>query len=279
MFKKILGTAALALGLSTGAQAADKPTLTFGYVNGWDESVAAVHVVTDILQHKLGYPVEIKAVEAAIMWQGVARGDLDGTLSAWLPATHGEYYARLKDKVELVNVNYEGARIGLVVPDYVEARTIADLNNLKKALRGQITGIDAGAGVMRRTEDAIKAYDLDLNLMPSSGAAMTVALARAIQAEKPIVVTGWVPHWKFAKWNLRFLEDPRQVFGEAEQVHTAINPGLHAKAPEAAAFLKKFAWGDQEVGAVMLAIREGAKPADAARTWVEQNPEKVAQWL
>src|SRR5690606_22235776 len=263
MFKKILGTAALALGLSTGAQAADKPTLTFGYVNGWDESVAAVHVVADILQHKLGYPVEIKAVEAAIMWQGVARGDLDGTLSAWLPATHGEYYARLKDKVELVNVNYEGARIGLVVPDYVEARTIADLNNLKKALRGQITGIDAGAGVMRRTEAARQAD----------------ALARAIQAEKPIVVTGWVPHWKFAKWNLRFLEDPRQVFGEAEQVHTAINPGLHAKAPEAAAFLKKFAWGDQEVGAVMLAIREGAKPADAARTWVEQNPEKVAQWL
>src|SRR5690606_17871367 len=149
MFKKTLRTAALALGLSTGAQAADQPTLTSGYVDGWDESVAAVHVVVDILQHKLGYPVEIKAVEAAIMWQGVARGDLDGTLSAWLPATHGEYYARLKDKVELVNVNYEGARIGLVVPDYVEARTIADLNNLKKALRGQITGIDAGAGVMR----------------------------------------------------------------------------------------------------------------------------------
>lgn len=279
MFKKILGAAALALGLGAGAQAADKPTLTFGYVNGWDESVAAAHVVADVLQSKLEYPVQLKAVEAAIMWQGVARGDLDGTLSAWLPATHGEYYARLKDKVELVNINYHGARIGLVVPDYVEATSIADLNALKKDLRGQITGIDAGAGVMRRTEDAIKAYGLDLNLMPSSGAAMTVALARAVQAKKPIVVTGWVPHWKFAKWNLRFLEDPKQVFGAAEEVHTAINPGLHSKAPEAAAFLKKFAWGDQEVGAVMLAIREGAKPADAAREWVEQNPEKVAQWL
>lgn len=279
MFKQFLGGAALALGLSTTAQAADKPTLSFGYVNGWDESVAAVHVVADVLQHKLGYPVQIKAVDAAIMWQGVARGDLDATLSAWLPATHGEYYNRLKDKVELVNINYRGARIGLVVPDYVEARTIADLNNLKKELRGQITGIDAGAGVMRRTEDAIKDYDLDLKLMPSSGAAMTVALARAVQAEKPIVVTGWVPHWKFAKWNLRFLKDPKGTFGAAEEVHTAINPGLHSKAPEAAAFLKKFAWGDQEVGAVMLDIREGTKPADAARAWVEKNPEKVAQWL
>ncbi|HLT03822.1 MAG TPA: glycine betaine ABC transporter substrate-binding protein [Pseudomonas sp.] len=279
MFKQFLGAAALALGLSTTAQAADKPTLSFGYVNGWDESVAAAHVVAEVLQSKLDYPVQLKAVDAAIMWQGVARGDLDATLSAWLPATHGEYYNRLKDKVELVNINYRGARIGLVVPDYVEARTIADLNNLKKELRGQITGIDAGAGVMRRTEDAIKDYDLDLKLMPSSGAAMTVALARAVQAEKPIVVTGWVPHWKFAKWNLRFLEDPKGTFGAAEEVHTAINPGLHSKAPEAAAFLKKFAWGDQEVGAVMLDIREGTKPADAARAWVEKNPEKVAQWL
>ena len=29
----------------------------------------------------------------------------------------------------------------------------------------------------------------------------------------------------------------------------------------------------------MLAIRDGAKPADAARAWVEQNPERVAEWL
>jgi len=279
MLKKILCTAALALGLTAGAHAADKPTLTFGYVNGWDDSVATSHVAAEILRSKLGYPVELKAVEAAIMWQGVARGDLDATLSAWLPATHGEYYARLKDKVELLGVNYSGARIGLLVPTYMNVQSIADLNSIKKDLRGQVTGIDAGAGVMRRTEDAIKAYDLDLNLMASSGPAMTVALARAVQANKPIVVTGWIPHWMTAKWELRFLDDPKKVFGDAEQVHNAVNPGLHAKAPEAAAFLKKFAWQDKEIGAVMLAIRDGAKPADAARAWVEQNPERVAQWL
>ncbi len=44
MLKKILCTAALALGLTAGAHAADKPTLTFGYVNGWDDSVATSHV-------------------------------------------------------------------------------------------------------------------------------------------------------------------------------------------------------------------------------------------
>ncbi|ERI52692.1 glycine betaine ABC transporter substrate-binding protein [Pseudomonas sp. NPDC077649] len=274
-----LGAAALALGLGS-ALAADKPTLKIGYVNGWDDSVAATHVAGEILQSKLGYPVELKPVEPAIMWQGVARGDLDATLSAWLPATHGEYYAKLKDKVVVLGANYQGAKIGLIVPDYVEAKTIADLEKYAKDFDGKITGIDAGAGVMRRTEDAIKQYELtSIKLMPSSGPAMATALTRAEKAGKPIVVTGWIPHWMFAKWKLRFLEDPKKVYGDDEHVDTVVNPGLEAKAADATAFLKKFSWSGEEVGAVMLAIRDGAKPEQAAKDWIAANPERVAGWL
>lgn len=273
-----LGALTLALGLST-AMAADKPTLKIGYVNGWDDSVAATFVAGEILESKLGYQVELQPVEPAIMWQGVARGDLDATLSAWLPATHGEYYAKLKDKVTVLGPNYEGARIGLIVPDYVKAKSIDDLNTYSKDFDGKITGIDAGAGVMRRTEDAIKQYDLDLKLMASSGPAMATALARAEKAQEPIVVTGWIPHWMFAKWNLRFLDDPKQVFGEAEHVDTVINPQLATKAADATAFLKQFSWNGAEVGAVMLAIRDGAKPEQAAKDWIAKNPERVAGWL
>ena len=274
-----LGVAALALGMST-AMAADKPTLKIGYVNGWDDSVAATHVAGEILQSKLGYTVELKAVEPAIMWQGVARGDLDATLSAWLPATHGEYFEKLKDKVEVLGTNYAGAKIGLIVPDYVQAKTIADLQTYAKDFDGKITGIDAGAGVMRRSEEAIKEYALsDIKLMPSSGPGMATALTRAEKDKKAIVVTGWIPHWMFAKWNLRFLEDPKKVFGDDEHVDTVANPSINSKAPEAAAFLKKFSWSGEEVGAVMLAIREGAKPEDAAKAWISKNPERVAEWL
>ncbi|MFI8384521.1 glycine betaine ABC transporter substrate-binding protein [Pseudomonas sp. NPDC079086] len=274
-----LGVAALALGMST-AMAADKPTLKIGYVNGWDDSVAATHVAGEILQSKLGYTVELKAVEPAIMWQGVARGDLDATLSAWLPATHGEYFEKLKDKVEVLGTNYAGAKIGLIVPDYVQAKTIADLQTYAKDFDGKITGIDAGAGVMRRAEEAITEYTLtDIKLMPSSGPGMATALTRAEKDKKAIVVTGWIPHWMFAKWNLRFLEDPKKVFGDDEHVDTVANPSITTKAPEAAAFLKKFSWSGEEVGAVMLAIRDGAKPEDAAKDWISKNPERVAEWL
>ncbi|MDD1510222.1 glycine betaine ABC transporter substrate-binding protein [Pseudomonas sp. CNPSo 3701] len=274
-----LGVAALALGMSS-AMAADKPALKIGYVNGWDDSVAVTHVAGEILKTKLGYDVTLQPVEPAIMWQGVARGDLDATLSAWLPATHGEYYEKLKDKVTVLGTNYDGAKIGLIVPEYVEAKTIADLEKYAKDFDGKITGIDAGAGVMRRTEEAIKEYDLkSMKLMPSSGPAMTTALTRAEKSKKPIVVTGWIPHWMFAQWKLRFLEDPKNVFGEAEHVDTVANPGLEAKAPEAAAFLKKISWSAEEVGSVMLAIRDGVKPDEAAKQWIEKNPDRVAEWL
>ncbi len=274
-----LGAAALALGMS-GAMAADKPALKIGYVNGWDDSVAVTHVAGEILKTKLGYDVTLQPVEPAIMWQGIARGDLDATLSAWLPATHGEYYEKLKDKVTVLGTNYDGAKIGLIVPEYVEAKTIADLEKYAKDFDGKITGIDAGAGVMRRTEDAIKEYDLkSIKLMPSSGPAMTTALTRAEKAQKPIVVTGWIPHWMFAQWKLRFLEDPKNVFGEAEHVDTVANPGLEAKAPEAVAFLKKISWSAEEVGSVMLSIRDGVKPDEAAKQWIAKNPDRVAEWL
>ena len=274
-----LGVAALAIGMGS-ALAADKPTLKIGYVNGWDDSVAATYVAGEILQSKLGYPVELKPVEPAIMWQGVARGDLDATLSAWLPATHGEYFEKLKDKVTVLGTNYAGAKIVLIVPDYVEAKTIEDLEKYAKDFGGKITGIDAGAGVMRRTEEAIKEYNLaSIKLMPSSGPAMATALTRAEKSQKPIVVTGWIPHWMFAKWKLRFLEDPKKVYGDDEHVDTVANPGLEAKAADATAFLKKFSWSGEEVGAVMLAIREGAKPEQAAKDWIAANPQRVEGWL
>jgi glycine betaine/proline transport system substrate-binding protein len=281
LFKHLLcgiGAASMAFGMAASV-AADKAELKIGYVNGWDDSVAATHVAGEILKSKLGYPVKLQPVEPAIMWQGVARGDLDATLSAWLPATHGEYFEKLKDKVVVLGTNYEGARIGLIVPDYVDAKSIADLNQHSEALGGKITGIDAGAGVMRRTEEAIEQYGLDIRLMASSGPAMTTALTRAEKAKEPIVVTGWIPHWMFAKWKLRFLEDPKKVFGDDEHVDTVANPALASKAPDAEAFLKKFSWNAEEVGEVMLAIRDGAKPDAAARDWVKNNPERVAGWL
>jgi len=194
--------------------------------------------------------------------------------------THGEYWAKNKDKVVDYGANFKEARIGLIVPEYVKATSVADLKG-SDDFKQKIVGIDAGSGVMLKTDQAIKDYDLTgYKLQASSGAAMTSELGRAYAKEQPIVVTGWVPHWMFAKWKLKFLDDPKGVYGAAETVNSIGSKELEGKAPEVAQFLRKFSWQSKdEIGEVMLAIQEGAKPEAAAKDWVAKHPERVKEWV
>lgn len=273
------GVLSAMVGLSAPAWADGKPTLKIGYVEGWDDSVATSNVAARIIEKRLGYQVQLVPVAAGIMWQGVARGDLDATLSAWLPVTQGAYWAQFKDKVVDLGTNFPGAKIGLVVPDYVGAKSIDDLNAQKSAFGGRIVGIDAGAGVMTKTDQAVKQYDLSYTVMPSSGSAMTAELARSLNAKKPVIVTGWTPHWMFAKYKLRFLDDPKNVYGAAEHVDNVANPELETKAPQVVSFLKKFQWKPGEIDSVMLAIQNGEKPDAAADTWIAAHGDRVNTWV
>lgn len=280
--RRLIGAgAALALAIgSTLAQAETKPALSIGYVDGWSDSVATTHVAAEVIKQKLGYDVKLMPVATGIMWQGVATGKLDAMLSAWLPVTHGDYYTKNKDKVVDYGPNFKDAKIGLIVPEYVKAQTLADLKT-DDTFKQKIVGIDAGSGVMLKTDQVIKDYDLTgYKLQASSGAAMTAELGRAYDKQQSIAVTGWVPHWMFAKWKLRFLEDPKGVYGAAETVNSIGSQQLEKKAPEVATFLKNFSWQSKdEIGEVMLAIQEGAKPEAAAKDWVAKHPERVAQWV
>jgi glycine betaine/proline transport system substrate-binding protein len=83
----------------------------------------------------------------------------------------------------------------------------------------------------------------------------------------------------FAKWKLKFLEDPKKVFGGAEHVDNVINPELEKKAPQVVEFLKKFQWKPGEIDGIMLAAQTGTKPDDAAKSWVSAHPDRVADWV
>ena len=274
----VLG-ASLAAALPMSVSADTKPTIKIGYVEGWDDSVATSNVAAQIIEKRLGYPVKLVPLAAGVMWGGVARGDLDATLSAWLPVTQGAYWEQYKSKVVDLGANFTDAKIGLIVPADVKATTIGDLEGQKDAFGGRIVGIDAGAGVMARTADAIKAYNLSYQLLPSSGSAMTAELARDMHANKPVVVTGWAPHWMLAKWKLKFLADPKKVYGEAEHVDNIVNPELATKAPTVVSFLKKFQWKPGEIESVMLAAQNGTKPEDAANAWISAHGDRVDSWL
>lgn len=84
--------------------------------------------------------------------------------------------------------------------------------------KGKIIGIEPGAGIMQKTEDAIKDYDLDYTLVSSSSAGMASELTKAINNKKWIVVTGWTPHWKFARFEISSTSMIRKVSMEEKNI-------------------------------------------------------------
>ena len=273
------------LALATGAaltagaaQAQDRGTVHLAYVE-WSSEVASTNVVRAVLE-QAGYEVDMTSLSAAAMWQAVASGDADAIVAAWLPTTHADYMERVGDDIEDLGVNLDGTKLGLVVPAYSDAESIADLNDHADAFNGEIIGIDPGAGLMGLTEEVVETYNLDLRLRSGSGATMTAALASAISNNEDIVVTGWTPHWKFARFDLKYLEDPENVYGGAEQIHTIVRQGLDEDLPEAHAILDAFEWTPEQMGEVMLMNQEdGSDPYENAKQWVEDNQETVQGWL
>lgn len=255
---------------NTTPEKSDDKSIHIGLVN-WAEAVAVSNLWKVVLEEE-GYEVELTEADAGVVFTGLAQGDVDFFVDSWLPHTHASYWEQYGDKLEDIGVWYDAAKIGLVVPAYMEAESIEDLNEHASALEGRIVGIDAGAGIMKSTHQAIEDYGLNLELLESSESAMLAELNRAIDAKLPVVVTGWSPHWKFAVYDLKYLEDPKGAFGGTEEIHIAARLGFSEDHPELAERLGSFTMNDDQLGSLEALIEEGMDPEDAAREWLKNNP-------
>ncbi|OME76357.1 glycine/betaine ABC transporter [Paenibacillus sp. FSL A5-0031] len=273
-------TMALVAGCSSNNEGAKKK-VTLAYV-AWDSEIASTYVVKEVLEQKLNYKVDMMQVDAGPMWAGISDGSADAMVAAWLPTTHASYIEKYNGKFDDLGPNLEGTKIGLVVPKYMDVNSIDELNDAVGAeVDHTIIGIEPGAGLMMSTEKVLDQYNLrdKWKLLESSSAAMTQQLEKAYANKEPIVVTGWTPHWMFAKMELKYLADPKNVYGGDEQIHTIARQGLKDDLPEAYAFLDQFNWTPDDMASVMIKIQEGETPEAAAKAWVEQNPDKVAAWI
>ncbi|HVI48378.1 MAG TPA: glycine betaine ABC transporter substrate-binding protein [Chitinophaga sp.] len=267
-----LVAAVAALGFTACNQ--DKPRqtkkITIGYVN-WAEGIAMTQLAKNLLEKK-GYTVVLKNADVAPIFAAVAGGDADVFMDVWMPVTHKSYMETFGDRLTLLNTNFDAARIGLVVPDYVNIKTIDELNAAKAKFGGNIVGIDAGAGIMSKAEDAVREYNLDYQLQSSSEAAMLATLKKNIDEKMPVVVTGWAPHFMFSRYKLRFLEDPKKVFGETEKIQTVANNEFSVRDTVAVNFFRKFKLNDEQLGALMGAIADAdGRENEAVETWIREN--------
>lgn len=248
------------------------------YVN-WAEGIAMSNVAKILLDEQ-GYNVNLMNADVAPIFASLARGNADAFMDVWLPITHHEYMKQYSESIELLSKNnFEEARIGLVVPSYVTINSITELNEHKDKFKGEIVGIDAGAGLMNTAETAIINYDLDFKLLTASEAAMVASLKKSIDEEEWVVVTGWTPHWKFYRYDLKVLEDPDHIFGDAEQIKTATRKGFSEDHPFAAEFLNNIHFTTAQIGSLMQAIEEADTEAAGAQVWIEENRELTRSWM
>ncbi len=154
-----------------------------------------------------------------------------------------------------------------------------DGNSIGAQTDYQIIGIEPGAGIMTQTKTALKEYQLnDWQLQEGSSAAMAAELEKAYKSKKPIIVTGWAPHWMFSTYDLKFLEDPKEAYGTVEDIHTIVRKGLDKDVPGAYTILDQFSWKPADIEKVMVDIKDGTDPAEAATNWIKANGDQVGQW-
>lgn len=160
------------------------------------------------------------------MFSSVAEGQLDAMVGGWVPTTHQAYAEKYGDSMVDLGANLEGAISALTVPTYME--DINSITDLTDENDSTITAIEPGAGVTNSAQNAVKEYDnlSDWEVSVSSTGAMIAELDQAINNEEDIVVVGWKPHWMFMDYDLKMLDDPENVFGGYEEIHSYAREGL-----------------------------------------------------
>lgn len=290
IFGKALGvllSAAMTVSVGVGmvaapAQAAEK-SINIGWT-AWADAEAVTKLAKRVIEERYGYKVELTMADIGIQYQGIASGKLDAMLMSWQPLTHKPYLDKVgKDVVDLGPM-YTRARLGWVVPDYIPVDQVKSIEDLKKPevqqkLGGKIQGIDPGSGLMQASEKALKTYDLKgMQLVSASDAGMLAALERAMKRNEWIVVTSWSPHWMFANWKLRYLEDPKGALGGLESVNALVRKGFYQDHPEIFEFLNRMVLPIGDLEAMMQEARQTSYE-QAVDNYIKNNKARIDYWV
>ncbi len=282
-------------------------TINFS-VSPWQGSAANVAIAQKLLEDKLGYTVDTTDIDEYAQFPALSNGDLDATLEVW-PSGHAKDY---KKYIEAGNGVVDGGLLGVtgqigwwiptyLLTDHPELATWEGIKGNEAMFQSSESG-DAGqlldGDPSYVTFDQNIADNLGLNLKvvyAGSEAAELTELKTAYNAQKPILMYFWTPHWAQEKYDLTMVQLP-EVSPECEQaaadgtdayacaypqddLYKAFNQDLQTKAPAAFAFLSAMSWTNDDQNVVALGINDGQDPADAAQEWIDQNPDVWQPWV
>ncbi|SEL17651.1 glycine betaine/proline transport system substrate-binding protein [Atopomonas hussainii] len=284
-------TAALTLGLTSGAMAAEPEQcqkVRFSDV-GWTDITATTAMASEILDN-LGYQPQTQLLSVPVTFRGMHDGDLDVFLGNWMPSMENDIRPYLdKQSLDVHATNLTGAKYTLAVPAYVYdagVKTFADLAKHAEQFDSSIYGIEPGNDGNRLISDMIKANAFgleDFRLVESSEAGMLAQTKRAIRRNDWIVFLGWAPHPMNQYFDMRYLDGGDDWFGPnfgGAEVHTVVRKGYAAECPNVGKLLSNLQFTVAQENAWMAAILdEDLDPREAAKQWLKANPQTLEAWL
>ncbi|MDF2051652.1 glycine betaine ABC transporter substrate-binding protein [Arthrobacter sp. Cr_A7] len=291
LLKTTLAAAAIVVSVSAcsgvapgGAAGGDSDkTLTFANVPGYDDTVA-INALWSVLLEEKGYNVETTNVDLAAGFSGIARGDLDGYLNAWLPSTHATYVDKYKDDlVVLEDSFFENNRLVLAVPESVSENSISEVAQNAEKYESKIIGIEAGSGLMKLLPDVMAKYSAQnkLKIVEGSTPAALAALENGVNSNKPVVVALWEPHWAFASMPIKSLEDDLQGWPKPDSSYPVLSKEFAEKHADVVGWLSKSQLTEEQFASLMLSISEAKDPTEGVQKWLETPENRTAadEWL
>jgi glycine betaine/proline transport system substrate-binding protein len=249
---------------------------------GWDENVAVSNLTKVLLEDELDYEsVEIRTAEDLdSTYREVASGELDAFQDVWLPNQEA-LLDQVAEDVEQLDPWFLGeTKQGMAVPAYMDVRSIDQLNGTDAEL---IFGIEPSSVIMQEVgEEVIPAYGLEQTLVEGPTAGMLAEVERLYAYREAFVFIAWSPHWMNQKYDIRYLEDPKDAMGatnDPAEVSTIVSGGLREEDPVAYAFMDALALTEEQINGLEFAINEEDNPLAGARRWASENREVVRPWV
>lgn len=252
--------------------------ISIAYVD-WQESIAMTYITQEIFENQ-GYTTHLIHTDIESVFDSLKLQQADIFMDVWLPISHKNYVLNNASYIECLGLNFEHGQIGLAVPEYVPITYISQLEEYAIEFNNQIIGVETGAGIMKATEEVIKAYVLsDYQLQYTNEAKMIEALDSSIEQNEWIVVTAWKPHWINQHYQLKYLKDPLKMYGLSEIIQTYSWNGFSDEDEFASQLLDNIHFTDQAMNDLLYLFHLYSNPQEAAKIWVNQNSKLVNSWI
>ncbi|MBX4905713.1 MULTISPECIES: glycine betaine ABC transporter substrate-binding protein [Rhizobium] len=268
--------AAAMVGMTVMSAHAEEKTITIGTMS-WEDLTPITGITKKVLEDS-GYTVKVVPFsEWGIAYAALSKGDVQ-ILASQTDYVAQDYWDKNKKRLEKISPVSHGLFQGVAVPKYVTIDSMDQLNDNADKLGGKIVGIEPGSGLMRDTANSVKAYDLKLQLVEGSTAAMTAALKSATDRKEWIAVTIWEPSWMMQKYDVKFLQDPKGVFPPPQSYYWIGQKGFSAENPHAREVIASVYVPLADITAINSAVNDGKTMDEAIKDWTDSHADLLKRW-